>query len=90
MRGAVERHTAPLLVALLRVPRWLLLLLVVGLTLAGFAAPKPFGVAALVVLALLMGWLSYLSAPRRAGSSRGGAAIAVAVILAVAVWRALT
>lgn len=44
-------------------PRWVPFLLVLGLLLAGLAIHGAIGIAALLVLAALLGWLLYLSWP---------------------------
>src|SRR5215831_15194743 len=62
-RQAVERFSARPLVFLTQLPRWVLLLIVLGLLISGFAVPGLIGAAALLLVAVLLGWLAYLSWP---------------------------
>ena len=62
-RGVVERVSAPALVWLSSKPTFTLPVLSVLLLVVGLAAPTALGVPVLLVLAALVGWLSYLSWP---------------------------
>ena len=63
LRRRVERTSAPVLLWLSSRPGFVLPVLVVVLLVAGLAAPPAVGVPVLLVLALLLLWLSYLSWP---------------------------
>ena len=70
LRRTVERRSAPVLLWLSSRPKVLLPALVVILLVGGLAAPPAYGVPLLVVLALLLLWLSYLSWPALDGAAR--------------------
>ncbi len=70
MRGKVERATAPALVWLTSRPTFFVPLLSAVLLLAGLFAPPAVGAPLLLLLALLVGWLSYLSWPVVSGVQR--------------------
>ncbi len=85
LRASVERRSAPVLLWLSSRPKVLLPALVVVLLIAGLAAPPTVGAPLLVLLALLLLWLSYLSWPALdsgARALRGGmlGLVAVAVV----------
>lgn len=63
LRRAVERWSATPLVFLHQLPRWVLPVVLVALLLAGMLGTGWVGATALLVLAALLGWLSYLSWP---------------------------
>jgi len=63
LRRTIERRSAPILLALRRLPRWAPFLLVLALVLGGMFAPPPVGATLLAAVALLVGWLSYLAWP---------------------------
>ncbi|MGH3327453.1 MAG: DUF6703 family protein [Streptomycetales bacterium] len=62
-RRAVERRSAPLLVVLHQLPRWVLPLAMVVLFGIGFFAGGVGGTLCLGVLFIFVAWLSYLSWP---------------------------
>ena len=78
LRRSVERRSVPVLLWLSSRPKVLLPALVVVLLVGGLAAPPAYGVPLLVVLALLLLWLSYLSWPALDGRAR---ALRVAMLL---------
>lgn len=88
-RRAVERHSAPLLLHIRRLPRWLVALGPLALLLAGLAAPGPFGSAALIALAVLLAWLGYVSWPSLRAPGRVLRLLAVGTLLALAVLTSL-
>ncbi|WP_153530827.1 DUF6703 family protein [Actinomadura macrotermitis] len=88
-RAAVERWSAGPL-ALLHRRRSALLVAVLVLLVAGMLAPGPAGAGCLVVLLALLGWLSYLSWPALAVRDRLLRLGGMALLVAVAVERALT
>lgn len=63
LRGKVERRSAPVLLWLTARPKFVLPLVVAVLLITGLAAPPAVGAPLLVLLALLIGWLSYLAWP---------------------------
>src|ERR1700751_1549076 len=67
-RRAVERFSARPLVFLTQMPRWVLL----GLLVSGFAVPGPIGAVFLLLVAIFLGWLAYLSWPHINASGRAG------------------
>ena len=69
-RGTIERASAPALLWLSAKPTFTLPLLSVLLLVVGLAAPTAIGVPVLLVLAALVGWLSYLSWPVVQGVQR--------------------
>ena len=87
-RQAVERFSARPLVFLHQLPRWILLLIVLGLLISGFAVPGLIGAIALLLVAILLGWLAYLSWPSINASGRVLRVIALACMVAIVVWQA--
>lgn len=63
LRGAVERRSAVPVVFLHRLPRWVLLVSIFALLVVGMVATGWLGAAALLVLALFLGWFGYLNWP---------------------------
>lgn len=70
VRGSVERASAPVLLWLSSKPVFLLPVLTVVLLVVGLAAPPAVGVPVLLLLAALVGVLSYLSWPVVQGVQR--------------------
>jgi hypothetical protein len=89
LRGAIERRSAPLLLALRGLPGWAPFLLVLALLLAGLFAPAPIGAGLLTVVALLIGWLSYLAWPALPPTERMVRVAVPALVLVAAVGRLL-
>lgn len=87
LRGTVERRSAPLLLWLSARPKVLLPAVTVLLLLVGLVAPTPVGVPVLVLLALLIGWLSYLSWPAVDTAPRLLRVATVGLVLAAAAGR---
>jgi hypothetical protein len=81
----VENFSARPLVFLQQLPRWLPLLAVLALLITGLAVPGWIGAAALVLVAIFLGWLGYLSWPAIAVPGRLMRMAAVAILLASAV-----
>lgn len=88
LRGRIERRSAPALLWFSSRPKVVLPALTVLLLLVGLVAPTPVGVPVLVVLALLIGWLSYLSWPVVGTAPRLLRAATVGLVLAAAAGRA--
>jgi len=70
LRRAIERRSATPLVFLHQLPRWVLPLALVVLLIAGMIGTGLVGAAALLVLAALLGWLTYLSWPSTSPAGR--------------------
>ena len=87
-RQAVERFSARPLVFLTQLPRWVLLLIVLGLLISGFAVPGWIGAIALLVVGILLGWLAYLSWPSLNTSGRLGRIVALVCMVVIIVWQA--
>lgn len=87
-RGTAERASAPALLWLSSKPVWLLPVLTVVLLVAGLSAPAAVGVPVLLLLAALVGWLSYLSWPVVQGVQKVLRLATVGLLLAAAVGRA--
>ena len=87
-RQAVERFSARPLVFLHQLPRWALLVVVLGLLISGFAVPGWIGAIALLLVAVLLAWLAYLSWPSINASGRVLRVIALACMAAIVVWQA--
>ena len=87
-RRAVERFSARPLVFLHQMPRWALLLVVLGLLVSGVAVPGLIGAVLLLLLAILLGWLAYLSWPSINTSGRAGRVVALACMVVIVVWQA--
>lgn len=87
VRAAVVRRTGPVLVLLHRAPRWVPFCLVFGLVVAGALLPEPAGGVALLVLALLLGWLLLLAWPALSGGGRAVRSLALLLVLGLAATR---
>jgi membrane-bound ClpP family serine protease len=83
----VERFSARPLVFLHQMPRWALLLVVLGLLVSGFAVPGLIGAVLLLLVAILLGWLAYLSWPSINASGRVLRVLALACMVAIVVWQ---
>lgn len=63
LRKTVERFSAPVLIKLTNMPRYVLPIALVVLVFAGFYYPGILGGLCLVVVDVFIGWLTYLSWP---------------------------
>lgn len=88
LRRAVEQRSAAPLAWLATRPRWVPFLLVIALLLGGLFAPPAPGVALLVLLLLLIGWLSYLAWPQLTGGGRLARLAVLALLVLAVVQRA--
>lgn len=86
-RQRVERRSAVLLVYLSKLPRAVPGLLVAALVAGGLLAPPLVGGVLLLVIAVLMVWLFYLSAPAVPLPGRVVRAVVVALVVAYAFVR---
>lgn len=89
LRGAVERRSAVPVVFLHGLPRWVLLAAVFALIVVGMAATGWVAAAALLVLALFLGWFAYLNWPALDPPGRVLRVAALAVLAVFAAVRAL-
>ncbi|HEX5016840.1 MAG TPA: DUF6703 family protein [Actinomycetes bacterium] len=67
---ALERFSGPLLLKLSRVPRWMLLVAVLALTVAGLLLENVLGGVLLLLLAAFLAWLAVLGWPSLAPVGR--------------------
>ena len=79
MRSAIETASKPVLIRLAALPRLLIPVLMVALTVAGLMTKPPLSGAIIAVLALFISWLVFLSWPTLTTGGR----IARLVILAM-------
>lgn len=86
-RSQVERTSRPLLLRLHAWPRPVLPLLTVVLVMAGVLAPAAVGLVALVVVALFVSWIAYLSWPAVSGPGRLVRIAMVALVVGLALTR---
>ena len=87
MRDQVERRSAVFVVFLRSLPKPVPGLVVLALVALGLRGPVALGVAALLLVALLLGWLLYLSWPRLPGAGRAIRLVVIAIVLAGTVSR---
>ena len=86
-RQAVERRSALVLVFLRGLPRAVPGLMVVGLLVAALLAPPVASAIALIVVALLLVWLTFLSWPAVPPQGRAVRLVVVAIVVAYAIAR---
>ncbi|HEX8003534.1 MAG TPA: DUF6703 family protein [Mycobacteriales bacterium] len=86
-RAAVERRSAHVVVFLRGLPRPLPGLVVVGLVAAGLLAPPVVGGVALLLVAVLLTWLVFLSWPSVPPPGRAIRVVVVALVIAYALVR---
>lgn len=84
MRREVERISAPVLIWLHQMPRWVLPLLMAGVFLGGLAASGMAGAALLGVLALFLAWLAFIAWPTLRSPQRTLRCVAIAILIALA------
>jgi uncharacterized membrane protein YphA (DoxX/SURF4 family) len=87
-RQTVERFSAQPVVFLAYLPKWVPMLAMLGLLIAGFVVPGLIGAAALLLVAIFLGWLGYMSWPRINTAGRVMRVVAIACMVAVIVWQA--
>ena len=86
LRSALERRSATLLVFLHRLPRWVPLVLMLGLLTAALLLKGVLGAVFLVLLTLVLGWLAFVSWPMLGAGGRVFRVAAIVVVLAGAVY----
>jgi hypothetical protein len=79
--SSFQRFSRSLLMLLSRIPRWLLLVVVLGLTMGGLLLENALGGLMLLVLALFMAWLAVIGWPRLSPMSRLLRLLVVGLIL---------
>lgn len=87
-RQAVERVSARPVVFLQQLPRWVPMLVALGLLISGFVVTGPAGAAALVLVAIFLGWLAYLGWPRLNASGRVLRVVALTCMVLLVIWQA--
>ena len=87
-RQAVERASARPLFFLVHLPKWVPMVVALGLLITGFIVPGLLGAAALLLVAIFLGWLAYMSWPRINTSGRIMRVIAMACMVILIVWQA--
>ncbi len=83
----LERFSAPLLVTLSRVPKWLLLVVVLGLTAGGLLLETAIGGVLRLRLAAFLAWLAILGWPRLSVAGRVFRLVTVGLVVFVAFSR---
>jgi len=87
-RQTVERISARPLFFLVHLPKWVPMVVALGLLITGFIVPGLIGAAALLLVAIFLGWLAYMSWPRINTSGRVMRVIAMACMVVLIVWQA--
>jgi hypothetical protein len=87
LRASVERTTRPLLLRLHALPRVVVPLGTVALVAVGALAPPVVGLVALLVVALFVLWISYLSWPVVPPSGRVVRVVMVGLVVALGLTR---
>ena len=87
-RQTVERISARPLFFLVHLPKWVPMVVALGLLITGFIVPGLIGAAALLLVAIFLGWLAYLSWPSINAWGRAGRIVAVVCMLVIVVWQA--
>ena len=88
-KSALQRRSAVFFVYLHQLPRWVPLVVLPALLIAGLALPGMAGAVLLAVLAFLL-WFAFMAAPARSASHRLVRLAVPLVLLAVAVAKLLT
>jgi hypothetical protein len=87
-KSTIRRQSAVFLVYVHQLPRWVPLILLPALLIAGLAGPRVLGAVALVLLALVI-WFLFMASPARNASHRLIRVVVPLVIVAVAVAKLL-
>ena len=87
LRSQVERTSRPLLLRLHAWPRPVLPLVTLVLVMAGVLAPAAVGLVALLVVALFVSWIAYLSWPTVSGPGRLVRVAMVGLLVVLALTR---
>jgi len=87
-RQAVERVSARPLFFLVHLPKWVPMVVALGLLITGFIVPGLLGAAALLLVAIFLGWLAYMAWPRVNTAGRVARVVAMACMVVLIVWQA--
>jgi hypothetical protein len=85
-KSAIQRRSAVFFVYLHQLPRWMPLVVLSALLIAGLAVPGPAGSVLLALLAFLI-WFAFMAAPTRSPSHRLTRLVVPIVLVAVAVGK---
>ncbi|MFB9838494.1 DUF6703 family protein [Actinoallomurus acaciae] len=85
-KSSIRRQSAVLLVYVNQLPRWVPLVLLPALLVAGLALPGAFGAVALVLLALVV-WFLFMASPTRNPAHRVIRLAVPLVLLAFAIGK---
>ena len=88
-KSGLRRQSAVFLVYVHQLPRWVPLIVLPALLIAGLAVSGPLGAVALILLALII-WFLFMSTPTRNPAHRLVRLLVPLVIVAVAVLKLLT
>jgi hypothetical protein len=88
-KSAIRRHSAVFLLYVHQLPRWVPLIVLPALLIAGLAVPGPIGAVALVLLALVL-WFLFMASPTRNPTHRLLRFAVPLILLAVVVAKLLT
>jgi hypothetical protein len=83
-KSAIRRHSAVFLVYVHQLPRWVPLIVLPALLVAGLAIPGVIGAVALILLALMV-WFLFMAAPARNPAHRALRLAVPLVLVAVAI-----
>lgn len=82
LRARLERRSATVLVFLHRLPRWVPFVLMLGLLAAALVLKGVLGGLLLILLAVVLSWLAFVSWPNLGTGDRAFRVLAVVVVLA--------
>jgi hypothetical protein len=86
-RRSMERRSAPALVLLTQLPRFVMMLAPLALLLLGFFLPLAIGLVFLALFFVFTGWLAYLSWPRTDATAKLIRLAMFAVVIALTAIR---
>jgi hypothetical protein len=86
-RASLQDRTAPVAMALSRLPRFLLIGIFGALVVVGLAGPRLIGAVPLLLIAAMGGWLLLLGWDLRSGIERLMRIIAVLLVVGLAVYK---
>jgi len=89
-RDRLERRSIPVLLALRRVPHWVMFLVVLGCVVGGLLLTGPLAAALLGIVAVFLAWLLGLAWPRLSEAQRLVRGLTVVLVAGSAIWRLFT
>jgi hypothetical protein len=89
LRPALERLSIPVLTYLRSLPRPVMFALTLGMVVGGLFAPPPVGPALLLVIAGMIGWITYLAWPVLPRNGRLSRILVMLLVLGAAVEAAV-